>query len=241
MKKFWLRAGLVLMGCTGLLSASPIVIPVNSGGLSGSATFNFSNGGFTVTLLNTTPTLDAADLLTDLIFNLSGTTSNVTLTGTAGQLVNVDATGAVTNVSGTAGWGFGTYTGGTFNGEFLLCTICGAGVTETAANASQGILGPGTGSGSTPYSTANGSIDGNGAHNPFYSSAGATFSFTGTGITSATTVSNVFFSFGTAFGVETPGGGGGGGGATPEPASMMLFGGGFVALGMLARKRQAVK
>jgi hypothetical protein len=56
---------------------------------------------------------------------------------------------------------------------------------------------------SNVYSNANGSIAGNGPHNPFLAENG-TFFITDRGITADTQVSNVVFSFGTEAGTNVP-------------------------------------
>jgi hypothetical protein len=76
------------------------------------------------------------------------------------------------------------------------------------------IIGPPDG-GNT-YSAANGSIAGNGPHNPFLSES-ATFTITGTGITADTTITSATFSFGTTAGVTVDGVV-----ASPEPSSFVL-------------------
>jgi hypothetical protein len=161
------KAVILLFGLAALLPANDIVML--SGPLSAKAVFDFSKGSYTVTLTNLTTIHDAGNLLTDLIFNLTNTGGS-TLSGTAGKLVNVDSTGAITtDTTHTVGWGFSSYNSLTlpaYNGEYIVCTICGGGVTAPNTP-SQGILGPGGGTDGTPYSTANASIKGNGPHNPF--------------------------------------------------------------------------
>jgi hypothetical protein len=77
------------------------------------------------------------------------------------------------------------------------------------------------------YSNANGSIAGNGPHNPFLNQT-ATFNIAVTGVTAATTVTSATFSFGTVAGVNVPGTPGTP--AVPEPISSALVGTGLIGL-----------
>jgi hypothetical protein len=74
------------------------------------------------------------------------------------------------------------------------------------------------------YSAANGSIAGNGPHNPFLNQS-ASFTITGSGFTAATTIASVTFSFGTTDLVNTAPGV-----FVPEPSSLVLsmFGVGLI-------------
>ena len=222
------------------LSASQI-FSAPTGSPFATAEFVFSNGSATITLTNLTTTTNAANLLTDLVFKLSA--GPVSYAGVSGQLVDVGNTGAITVDNQTsAAWGFGIFTsaGSPLNGEYLLCTVCGAGVSSPNGP-SQGILGPGSGAGSTPYSTANGSIKSNDPHNPFFNQT-ATFTVVGTSLTADTLASDVFFSFGTTFGTEIPGsnrGGQNGSDTVPEPMSFLFVGSGLVSAAVLAKRRRS--
>jgi len=90
-----------------------------------------------------------------------------------------------------------------------------------------GIIGPANGSG--VYSNANGSIAGNGPHNPFLNQTG-TFTITAAGVTTASTISAVDISFGTV-----PSGPGTNN--TPEPGTLVLFGSGLLGVAGIVRRR----
>ena len=85
------------------------------------------------------------------------------------------------------------------------------------------------------YTNANGSIAGNGPHNPFIDQQGM-FTLTVAGVTNATTITSATFSFGTTAGIDVPGIPTS---PVPEPSSVLLLGslvgGVFVSL----RKRSA--
>ena len=79
------------------------------------------------------------------------------------------------------------------------------------------IIGP---PGGPTYSNADGSIAGNGPHNPFLNQS-ASFTLTAPNVTSDTTITGVTFSFGTTEGAnEIPGVPVAG---VPEPGSIVLF------------------
>jgi hypothetical protein len=203
---------------------------------SGSALFTVIDAhDFAVTLNNTLSSItDAGQLVTDLEFSL--TASSVAQSSSSGTFVNINGIGVPTvGSTGATGWGFGSNNGAA--DDWLLCVICGHGVTDTSPGPSQGIIDH-----QASYASANNSIDGNGPHNPFLET-GTTFTFT-TSATLPTTgdvnpFSNVFISFGTAFGQEVATG------CdsiitdeTPEPIGLMLAGGGLIGLSVLKRRRR---
>ncbi len=156
--------------------------------------------------------------LSDLDFVIS---SGQTVVGTGGGITSSSGTSRSVGKAGkgsnnnpftdngsvATGWGliesfsvpFGLGTG------FTLCVICPAGGTVVSAptvNPENTIIGPAAGSGF--YTNANGSIANNGPHNPFLFGP-VTFNLTIAGLTSASTISGVVFSFGTATGADTEG------------------------------------
>ena len=177
--------------------------------------------GITLSNLQANPT-DVAQLLSDFSFTLSGTTSGATLFSSSGQEITVAGPGSATGNTVAAGWILSSPSTGTY----LLNVLAGGG-----AGPAHLIIGPPGGGG---YTNANGSIAGNGPHNPFLNGS-ATFTLNITGVTTDTTVSNVVFSFGTTSGDNVPGGGGPNT-SIPEPLSLSLVGGGLLAFGLL-RKR----
>jgi len=190
--------------------------PVNA-----SASITTGAGTVTITLFNLLVNPNTvAQNISDFHFSLSGTTALGSLFSSSGQEINVAANGSATTGNTVAtGWAFTSPS----TGSYLL------NVLGTAIGPAHTILGaPGAGG---TYSNAGGSIAGNDPHNPFLNQS-ATFTLNITGVTAATTVSNVVFSFGTVGGNDVPGGGS----SVPEPLSLSLVGGGLLALGLL-RKR----
>ena len=136
-----------------------------------------ASGLVTVTLtdLEANPR-SAGQLLSDFSFTISSPIASAlnTTTTPTGTLVFVGQPVVATAI---ASWGL-TSTGTTLTLDSLL------------GGPSQTIIGPG------PYTNANSSITGS-SHNPYLNQT-ATFSFTVSGVTAATTVSAASFSFGTS-------------------------------------------
>jgi hypothetical protein len=219
---------------TATLSASSVTFSTPSGSQAGgenvsaTAIFTITSGNLDITLQNTASSItDAGQVLSGLQFVLSsgGTAS---LSSSSGQEVTINSTGTPTLGSvGSTGWGFGTK-----SGSLILCDVCVSGVTFSTnpeVTPSNTIIPT-----ETSYSSANGSIKGNGPHNPFLEGT-VTFDIADSAITSDTTISSAIFSFSTTAGTDVTGvttlt-------STPEPVSSTLAGTGILALAGLLNLR----
>ena len=166
---------------------------------------------------------DVGQLLSDLSFGvLIGNTGTASLTSGTGVERTLHGNGSYADGSTVA-------TGGVLSnptsGTLLLNVLSGAG----HAGPAHLIIGPPNGSGN--YSAANGSIAGNGPHNPFLANS-ATFILDIPGMSVDSTINNIMFSFGTTAGDNVPGiklvadGG----------ATVLLLGAAISGLGFLRRK-----
>ena len=194
-----------------------------------SATFDFGSGTLVITLTNLeSGSTTVAQNISDLEFTTSagGTTVYGGVSGTTIDCSTGTCVASSTPVTGT--WGFGT------NGtDQIVCIVRpGTATLTTAASGTPAytIIGP------SPVDA--GSIK-TSSHNPFYDQT-ATFTFTNSLFTTATTANNVVFSFGTAAGDNVDGVCMGGicpAGTVPEPFSLYLTGGGLALVGLLARRK----
>jgi len=192
-----------------------------------------AGGAVTVSLTdNAVVTSDAGQLLSDLFFTLSATPTTALSTtttpgSTSGGLIDISGTGVVSaDASAYASWGLSS------SGSIVH-------LDSLAGGPSQTIIGPG------PYAGANGSIQGNGPHNPFINGT-ANFAFTVAGIDATTTITAASFSFGTVSGINVSGCLPGSGPTctsvtTPEPISSALVGSGLIGLFFLGRRRMTRK
>jgi hypothetical protein len=229
-KSLWIGA-LLLVGAIGASTAQADTVTFDtpsgsttSGGLvDATATFTTGAGTLSITLTNLLANPgNVAQLLSDLSFNLSNGATTGTIASSSGQEITVNNDGTFTTGSIVdTGWVLNSTATG------LQLDVLGS---PTAP--SHLIIGPPDGS--NVYSNANGSIAGNGPHNPFLNGS-ATFLLDITGVTAGTTVDSATFSFGTTEGADlvpgTPGT------PVPEPTSLPLLAAGLLSVVFLRRKR----
>jgi hypothetical protein len=198
---------------------TPAGATTSGGPVSARADITTTGGQISITLSNlqANPT-DVAQLLSDFHFTV----------GVPGNL-------AASIPAGASAQSIFVIAGGTTNPGGSLTTVAAVGWVYTTTSSTDGTLdvlqGPGhagpanliigpPGPGGT-YSNANGSIAGNGPHNPFLDQS-ASFTITAPGIFSFITITGVTFSFGTTeganeiTGVPLVA-------ATPEPGSLALL------------------
>jgi hypothetical protein len=228
-----LGAGL-MMGALPPVHAATVTFVTPTGATTGggpvdaSATFTTGTNSISVSLSNLQANItDVAQALSDLFFTYSGSNlSGQTLTSSSGQEITVAGNGTfTTGATVAAGWVLSSPASNT-----LLLNDLGAG----GAGPAHLIIGP-PGAGNV-YSNANGSIAGNGPHNPFLNQT-AMFAISLAGITADTTITSAIFSFGTTAGINVPGVPSG----VPLPGALPLFATGLAGLGLMKwrKKRKA--
>ena len=202
---------------------TPSGATTSGGPVDASATFVTGDGTLDITLTNLLANpKNVAQLLSDLSFTLSNGATTGTIASSSGQEITVNNDGTFTIGSTVdTGWVLNSTATG------LQLDVLGS---PTAP--SHLIIGPPDGS--NVYSNANGSIAGNGPHNPFLNGS-ATFLLGISGVTADTTIDSATFSFGTTEGADlvpgTPGT------PVPEPTSLPLLAAGLLSVVFLRRKR----
>ena len=191
--------------------------------LSVSATFTTLANGVQISITNNqaNPT-SVIQNLSDLVFTLSTGQNSGSIVSSSGVERTVNGDNDKTFTAGSAvstGWALST------NGAGLELNVLG-----TAIGPAHTLIGPPDGS--NLYSNANGSIAGNGPHNPFLIGPIA-FDLSILDVTAASNITSATFSFGTTDGNDAPGTPS----PAPEPATLFLLGSSMVGLG-LARWRR---
>jgi hypothetical protein len=226
-------AGLMISGIasgTTITFVTPSGSATSDGSVNATAVFAVSPGVLTVTLsdLLNNPT-SVGQLSSNLAFSLSSSLSaSASLTSSA-QERTVNGDHSFTE-GGTVSTGWALQAFG--SSGLILCVICpnnGTPAPTTNPPPSHLIIGAGA------YTNANGSIAGNGPHNPFLDET-ATFTIHDSTITSAMVVNNVVFGFGTQFGSTVNGQLSAGASAVPESRTMLMIGTGLVLLGALKKR-----
>lgn len=190
--------------------------------VSAQADFTTSDGLITVTLVNLQPNpTSIIQAISDIFFSAAGLTN----TGAGSFLAQASYISIANGVASPAADPLLSWQLTNSSGIYHLNKLWGGNGPQTAPEGL--IIGPG------PYTNANGSIDSNKPHNPFADQS-VTFSLALAGVTGATVISDVEFSFGTTPGSNV------GGVPVPIPAAVWLFMSGLLSLMAIARRRLGV-
>lgn len=217
-------------GAIGSAHASTFTVSGSGGdgALSAQADFTITNGQIVVTLTNTlsaSTIVSVGQTISDVSFNLSNLAGAVGTATASGQEGNVNSGATVTYTTGSPGRFIGVG-GGSY-------TVSGNTVSLEAIGGSQPteLILPSMTNGGT-YASGNPGLV---AHDP-YTIGPATFTLALGGVTSATTITGVTFSFGTGpdtflqSGPNPPP-------PIPEPTSIVLLGTGMAGLAAMIRRR----
>jgi hypothetical protein len=189
--------------------------------VSAAATFTTGAGTVQISLTNllANPT-GVIQNISDLLFTLSTGQDSGTLTSSSGTSIMIDDNGVVTGSTAVSSTDWTLTT----QGSSLYLDVLGP--PDGPAQTIIGQPGPGG-----VYTNANGSIAGNGPHNPFLQGT-VHFTLAVAGVTAATTVTGATFSFGTAAGNDTPGIQ-----AVPEPSTLALVASALVPASLAGLRR----
>lgn len=227
------RTGLILFVLAfsaGVIHANSFTFATPSGSNAGGGTVSASatittnaNGTVSIVLNNNQANItDVAQAISDFDFVLSNGATTGTLTASSAQQISIASGGTATlGSTGSTGWKIDTSVSSGIGLTVLGTTTGPAGL----------IVGP-AGSGGV-FTSANGSIAGNGPHNPFLNQT-ANFTVAVSGVTASTNVTGVTFSFGTTAGANVTGVPST---TTPEPGTLALFGGGLLGVAGIIRRR----
>jgi hypothetical protein len=234
-----LRAAMLLISMLAISGARAATYQFETpvGSTHGKAVFDMSTNQVIVTLTNLVvdPT-SVGSVLVSVNFTLEGGPF------TGGSLVSSSATPR------TVAKKTGTYTDGPAGPTDWVYSRSLSTILLSWNNGSgpdQGIIGPPNNS-TNKYNNANGSIGGNGPHNPFLGLSG-TFTVGLTGVTPLTTVSNVKIGWNTSPSdtgqqvtalCTTPGGCATIAVVVPEPGFLLPIGAGLIALAAFAKRRK---
>ncbi len=190
---------ILVFGSAAQAAVSVFSTPANTqvGGQPVSAQATFTTGAGTVHIVVQNLITDPRSVIQNLSalgFILGGGQSAGTLVTSSANLRSVASNNFTDSGSAATGW--------KLESAYNLASVLGLRLCDLCAGAdgpAHTLIGGPAGSGG--YPNANGSINGNGPHNPFLS-GNAVFDLNVTGVTAQTTISKVRFQFGTADGTN---------------------------------------